>query len=152
MTSVKDNTLLENAIYLDREKKNYYYTDFIKNVLTEEHPSWKLHEFIKPYLKDLNNSEKIQSIYSEFPKKVFDVSSLEIVYFKEMEPQFRMDIIPFISEQYKNYFKHYFLPPRDNENIKLIEISKFNLECCKDSDYFRINTFKFEKNTESSGR
>lgn len=138
-----------DEIYLDSNSKEYYYSDFKENVLTETNEFWKLNETIKPYLIELNNCRKIQPIFSKFPDNDNSLSNFEshinFAYTKDLELNLFREIIPYFVYQYNQPFEsrfHYsFFKPKDN--IIFRKESKFKLGCILNQNYFRINHLNF---------
>jgi hypothetical protein len=128
-------------IYLDQQKKNYYYSDFKENVLPESDNFWKLSEFIKPHLIELNENKKIQPLYSKFPDNNQSMernqSYLEIAYTKDIELILFRKTLPYFVNKYNHQeeskFYYTFSAPKDNE------ISESKLGCLSNPDYYRIN-------------
>ncbi len=132
-----------NEIYLTRELKEYYFSDYFKNVLTETDPDWKLHESIEPLLTQLMSLEYIQPIYSKFPNEGQQESHIELAYYEHIELPLYRYFLPNILEKFneqansKCYYK--FMFPRDNNNKNK---KGLKMKCMNDPDYFRINCIK----------
>lgn len=138
-------------IYLDQEKKVYYFDDFNKNVLTETDGSWGLSEFIKPHLTLLNSIDKIQPLYSKFPDNINslsgDESYLTLAYAKEIELILFRVIIQTLVIKYNDIkeemkFYYIFSSPEDNP-LYSPEGTSYLMGCISNPDYFRINHIKF---------
>lgn len=127
--------------YLNSDKKKYYQTDFTQNVLTETHESWKLNDFIRPHLIELNQYKEIQPIFSKFPDKGQDESYLDIAYSSEIELLLKHNTIPSINSFFENkasIFSAFFLEPAENPLYKSGK-NKFKMGCFNNPNYFKIN-------------
>jgi len=128
-------------IYLDKDKKNYYYSDFTDNVLADTDNFWKISELIKSHLIELNECKKIQPLYSKFPNNGQNESYLELAYIKDIELILFREILPYFIIRYTQgeaKFYYTFSKPKDNPNI-VSGKSKFKMGCLINPDYFRIN-------------
>lgn len=138
-----------DEIYIDSKSKDYYYSDFNENVLTETNEFWKLNEIIKPYLIELNNCKTIQPLYSKFPcNDNFGSDSesyIKFGYTEDIELYLFRIIIPYFISKYNKLFEskfyYLFIKPKDNPNF--IKNSKFKSGCNSNPDYFRINHIHF---------
>ncbi len=137
-------------VYLSKETKEYYYNDFIENVIPETNPSWKLSEYLKPILYELNSCERIQPLYSQFPDarrpSSEQISYLRVAYFEELElPLFR-DVLSFFTILYKDSYssKFYFtFHDSDVEEPFHAGDPKIKMGCFSNPDFFKINYIMF---------
>ena len=136
-----------NNYYLTPDKKKYYSTDFVENVLTETNESWKINDSIRTYLIDLNNCHRLQPIFSKFPDlgTLIDDSYLEIAYTNQIESKLKQETIPHLKLSWNKTAENFsfsFSGPKTNTLIRP-EKSKMKMECLNNPDYFKINHFRF---------
>ena len=140
----KDETL---EIYLTPEIKEFYKNDFINNVLTEQDTFWGVPDSIKENLIQLNDSIKIQPLYSCYPDSPNKKNGyLRFAYVQEVEQIIKDKIIPELSVALKDIkygeFEAVFSLPRDNPNSRGGK-SKYKMSCITNPNHFRINHFDF---------
>jgi len=152
---MQHNKETNNNIYLTKKRKEYYYNDFIENVLTEKDKFWSLNDSIRQYLIELNECENIQSLYSSFPTiNGSDNSHITFTYSKHIELAiFRKVIPPLIirfnnnlqlnrKDKFNSNFVYVFYPPSENANF-IKGNSKFKMGSITNPNYFKINNLRF---------
>lgn len=135
-------------IYLTPELKEFYKKDFINNVLPEMNEFWGVPDSINEYLIQLNESIKIQPLYSCFPDNPNKKNGyLKFAYIQEVEQIINDRVIPELTVALKDIkygkFEAEFCMPRDNGNYRDGE-SNFKMSCITNPNHFRINHFDFK--------
>lgn len=141
-------------IYLNPELKEYYKNDFIENVLKVEDSFWGVPVGIVDMLKQLNDSENIQPLYSCYPDNPSKKNGyLLFAYNHEVENVINTTVIPELTQSLKEIkhgkFTSVLSKPRSNENYRGGK-SKYKMGCIDNPDYFLINHYEF--NFEADGR
>jgi hypothetical protein len=137
-------------IYLDKESKAYYMTDFNQNVLGCSDDSWKLDEGLEPMLKTINRNAKVQTLYSQkhYPGKRdnTDENYIRFAFAQELEEKLLKDVVPRITSNYSLHLvncvcSYQYIKASERFNHKKDHVTS-SMGCRADKDYFRVNTIK----------